>query len=306
MGGTESRFARLVAWRMMGMMGAPAGSKPIPPVSRLSHNVIRVLGCNPGPMTLQGTNTYVLGTGVERLLVDAGEKGNSSYIKSLKDVLAEEKAKISKIILTHWHADHTGGLDGVLASGCTTDRPQLLKYKLAEEERYEHFGNDSKVAVEGATVRALHTPGHTTDHLSLLLEENNAVFSGDCILGEGSSVFEHYANYLKSLKLLAEMDPAVMYPAHGSVIENPVPVIQQYIAHREQREKEIIAELQRQFPGESTADKLVSAIYPTLNFILRKGALNNVVHHLNKLIEEGKVEMLHGDRFRLIHSNSTV
>ncbi|OQV15736.1 Beta-lactamase-like protein 2 [Hypsibius exemplaris] len=307
MGGAESRLARIIAWRLM---GTPAGLKPIPPVSRLSANVVRVLGCNPGPMTLQGTNTYILGTGSERILIDTGEQGNTEYLTNLKAVLAEDKARISQIVLTHWHADHIGGLAGVLSAGCTTERPKVRKFRRAEDDRtaalraVDHFEDGDRLTVDGATIRAVYSPGHTVDHISLFLEDNSALFSGDCILGEGSSVFENYPTYMKSLAKLHSLKPVVIYPAHGSVLENGSDAIEKYINHRLQRETEILAALQKAYPGESTVDELVALIYPKLNMVIRRAAAGNVVHQLEKLIDEGRVENCGEDRYRLIQQSS--
>jgi endoribonuclease LACTB2 len=85
----------------------------IPKISKLTPSIIRILGCNPGKMTLQGTNCYLIGTGSNRLLLDAGDAKIPEFTKNLKQVLTEEKAEIKDIVITHWHHDHVGGKLGL-------------------------------------------------------------------------------------------------------------------------------------------------------------------------------------------------
>jgi len=174
--------------------------------------------------------------------------------------LAKENAIIQHIVITHWHYDHTGGIKPVqnlLRKLFPTVEPAIV-WKLPRSNNDENLSNDEKsiqyeflkneqiMEVEGAKLQIKHTPGHTTDHACLLLQEENILFSGDCILGEGTTVFEDLYEYMLSLNKILKMQPKIIYPGHGPVIENPISRIQYYIEHRQQRENEILQMLNEQ------------------------------------------------------------
>ncbi|KAB7495195.1 Beta-lactamase-like protein 2-like protein [Armadillidium nasatum] len=269
----------------------------IPRVSYLAKNIIRVLGCNPGPMTLQGTNTYILGTGHRRLLFDTGENNNKEYIEGLSQVLKENDIKLDTVIISHWHHDHLGGLPDVLN---LLEDPSVKIMKFPRRDKADEIpdispynvqllkGNEN-ISVEGASVRVLYTPGHTTDHVILQLEENDAVFSGDCILGEGTAVFEDLHDYMKSLKLILQCSPLVIYPGHGPVIENPIERIEFYISHRNERERQILDVFRQNATKTFTPMELVEIIYKETPKELYTAAAYNVSHHLKKLQKEEKI-----------------
>lgn len=277
----------------------------LPPIARLSSKVIRILGCNPGPMTLQGTNTYLVGTGHRRVLVDSGETETANaYIKLLNNVLRDENATIEHLVVTHWHHDHMGGVEPVrnlLKSLFPSDKqPTVWKLPRSsnDQERsnnensiqWESLRNNQVVEVEGAKLQVKYTPGHTSDHACLLLQDDNILFSGDCILGEGTSVFEDLHDYMLSLDKILKMQPKKIYPGHGPVLDDPLPRIQHYINHRKQREEEILRTLEEQGANKPmTGVDIVKLIYKDTPENLWPAATFTVDHHLHKLQKEGKV-----------------
>ncbi|KAL5493222.1 hypothetical protein EMCRGX_G014369 [Ephydatia muelleri] len=266
----------------------------LPKVEQLSARVIRVLGLNPGPYTLQGTNTYIVGTGEKRVLIDTGEANRPDYIQLLRETLSQAHASLNHVIITHRHLDHIGGVDGVRKMN-----PGLKIYKHSSsrdddksDDLFAHLNDGTKVEVEGATLQVIHTPGHTDDHVALLLEEEGAVFTGDCILGQGSAVFEDLGSYMHSLSRLKSLAPRVLYPGHGPAIRDSMHKIDQYIAHRLERECQVVSALDQSQGKLVTAMDLVKIIYKDLDSMLWKGAENNVLQILNKLANEGRIELV--------------
>ncbi|KAE9414138.1 hypothetical protein Angca_010012 [Angiostrongylus cantonensis] len=291
------RFAKDYAMGTLGYLFASKTHKTMPnltsldAVSRLSPLVIRVLGQNPGPFTLQGTNTYLVGAGKRKILIDTGEPNIQQYITLLKSTLAKEESEIDSIIITHWHNDHVGGIQNVLREIIGHEVPiYKIERGAGEDPSHFHYVQDGHVVrVDGATLRFAKTPGHTCDHASLWLEEEQTLFSGDCILGEGTTVFEDLHDYMKSLEKIKLMHPNRIYPGHGPVVEKCDEKVDEYVAHRMKREEEIVAALQQL--DEATSMDITVAVYSGTPLSVRLAALNNVKLHLNKLEKEGRVEI---------------
>jgi endoribonuclease LACTB2 len=149
-------------------------------------------------------------------------------------------------------------------------------------------------AADGATLRALHCPGHAADHMAFVLDEENAMFTADNVLGQGTAVFEDLAVYMKSLELMSTRFEGRAYPGHGPVIEDGPAKVREYIAHRRQREKQVLDVLAGgggEHEGTAwTAMQIVKVIYRDYPESLWGPASAGVVLILSKLVTDGKVK----------------
>ena len=282
----------------------------LPAITRLSPRVIRLLGGNPSKFTLQGTNCYLIGQGPKRLLLDTGE-GKPIFGSSLKQALADENATIDKILLSHWHPDHVGGVNDVLSlPGC--EGANVFKNQPTASQKLTSDGHaisytpraglspieDSQVfSTDGATLRAFHSPGHTTDHVAFVLSEEDAMFTGDNVLGHGTAVFEDLAAYMDSLERMQDQFGGRAYPAHGAVIEDGKGKVQEYIRHRKQREEQVL-EVMKGGNGERPEGggegwrsmSMVKIIYKDYPEHLHGPAEGSVRQVLEKMVKDGRVK----------------
>ena len=282
------------------------GAAGFPTRSVLSDRVHRVLGLNPSTFTGPGTNTYLIGMGGEApLLLDTGS-GVPAYLDLLQAHLQEHgKRRIERVVLTHAHPDHIGGVAGVLSRF-----PQVPLHKFPyspfdgeHSPRVVPLAEGDTLSGAGYTLRALHTPGHAPDHLCFYLEEEQALFSGDVILGVGTTVIPqeggNLVSYLHSLERLLELPLQRIYPAHGPVIAEGRQKVLAYIEHRRERERQIVRALQA---GCHTVPALVQKIYAAYPQHLHAAAAQSVRAHLDKLIDEGRVTRTNDERFQCLQA----
>ena len=261
-----------------------------PDVERWSERVVVVRGLNPGPFTGPGTNTCLIGTGRRPLLLDTGS-GVDGYLPLLEGALRSECETDAPgdVLLTHVHPDHIGGAADVI----TRFGPRKV-CKKPWPGRDEHFpveitpADDGDVfKTDGATLRAIYTPGHAQDHLCFYLEEEAALFTGDLILGIGTTVIPLQGGdmglYLQSLEALLALELRRIYPGHGPAIEEPYDKIREYLEHRLEREGQIVEAIRA---GARTVEQMVERIYVDTPRVLYPAAGQSVLSHLLKLENE--------------------
>lgn len=210
--------------------------------------------------------------------------------------MTAEQVEIDKILITHWHHDHIDGVRDVTKLNGAKNA-EIWKFPRSDEtENYDFpvkfLQDGQQFPIDGEdndTLTVVHTPGHTTDHVILTLASDNSLFSGDCILGEGTAVFEDLFDYMQSLDKILKLKPSVIYPGHGNIVNDPMQKIEYYIKHRQQRENQILDCLQSHPDQAFTAMEIVEQVYVDTPKELYPAAAYNVHHHLTKLAKENKI-----------------
>jgi ribonuclease/clavin/mitogillin len=220
--------------------------------------------------------------------------------------LRKENAVITNAIITHWHHDHQGGINHLLEFS-----PKTAIYKNTPEDGQLDIHNGQIFQVDGASLRAVFSPGHTQDHMSLILEDEDAMFTGDNVLGHGTAVFENLSQYLDSLEVMRGVFKGRAYPGHGPVIDDGPSKILEYIRHRQQREDQVMQvlksskstpgiEVKGNEPDDWTSMEIVKIIYKDVPENLHLPANGGVVQVLQKLeVEEKVVQDSKTERWRL-------
>lgn len=276
-------------------------------IEQISPLVGRLLAPNPSAFTYTGTQTYIVGRD-ELAVIDPGPQ-DSTHLEAL--VAAIGNRPVRAIVCTHTHRDHSP-LAGVLARkvsapiiGCgpltiDDDGPRA---DAAFDPHYapDHvLGNGDTLAGEGWTLKALATPGHTSNHLCYDLIEEQALFTGDHVMGWSTSVVAppdgDMTDYMNSLALLLERTDKVYYPAHGAAIDQPQRLARGMLGHRKQREGQILRELER---GKCQIPDMVATMYKGVDARLHGAAGRSVLAHLIDLERQGRVKQ-QNDRWALL------
>ena len=278
--------------------------------TRLSPLVRRVVAENPSKYTYMGTGTYLVGRG-DVAVVDPGP-ALDAHRDALATVLAGERVRA--ILVTHCHADHSP------LSAWLRDETGAPTYAFGPHGEVEQLDDEMKpeealdvafvpdvVVPDGAVVEgpgwtfeAVHTPGHTSNHTCFALREERTLFTGDHVMGWSTTVITppdgDMRAYCASLEKLLRRDDAIYRPTHGGPITEPRPFVEAYLAHRLEREEQVLGAV-RSGLGEIPA--IVAVLYADVREELHKAAGRSVYAHLTKLVADGAVEVAGGDAPRI-------
>lgn len=265
---------------------------------RLSKHIWRVTAGNAGPMTGPGTNSYLVAAGGQCAVIDPGP-AHDNHIEALLDAAP---APIRYILVTHTHQDHSPGAaplklaTGAVLLGRTTSHPHWQDSTFAPDRELQH--GDRVALAADATLRVIHTPGHASNHLCYLLEEERILFTGDHIIQGSTVVIDppdgDMAAYLRSLGALLREPLDSLAPGHGTLIRDPHTAVEALIQHRLRREAKVLAALPAlsalsrspQHPADLAA--LVQRVYDDVPSQLHPLATRSLLAHLLKLEAESR------------------
>ena len=264
---------------------------------RVSPLIRRVTANNPGPFTFLGTGAYIVGHG-EVAVIDPGPD-MPEHLDALLAAIAGER--VSHILVTHHHLDHSplarplSKATDAPIYGCAVAGP-VVEDGVQVEAGYDHFTPDVSVCGGatipglGWTIEAIPTPGHTSNHICYALAEENALFSGDHIMGWSTTVITppdgDMGDYLRSLEVIQARGFATLWPTHGPPITKVAPFIDAYITHRRERERQI---LDRLAAGDQRIVEMVPRLYAAVDERLWPAAARSVQAHMIELVKTGRV-----------------
>jgi glyoxylase-like metal-dependent hydrolase (beta-lactamase superfamily II) len=266
-------------------------------VVRVSPRVRRVVADNPGPFTYLGTGVYIIGNG-EVAVIDPGPM-LEPHFEALKNALKGER--ITHVLVTHSHMDHSplahplakwAGCQ-VFGIGAGSPTESEVRMEAGDDLRFKPdiTVRDGDV-FKGPdwTVEAITTPGHTSNHVCYALKEENALFSGDHVMGWSTTVISppdgNMGDYFASLEKVKARGFSTIWPTHGPPVTNVPPFIDAYIAHRKAREQMILDRLKA---GDTLIPEMVKVIYKDVDKRLHPAACHSVLAHIIHLVETGKV-----------------
>jgi len=240
--------------------------------------VRRVLAPNPGVYTLEGTNTWIVGS-EPAIVIDPGPD-----IPEHLAAVALQAGRVGAVLITHDHPDHA---PGAVPFAELVSAP-LYAYRLAGAESLR---SQQRVRAGAVDLTAVHTPGHTSDHMAFFEPGSGALFTGDAVLGRGTSFIDppggDLVAYLRSLKRMVALEPRTIYPGHGPVVLRAREKLLEYLAHRDEREEQVLGALG---DGPRTIAEMVEVIYADHPKDVRPLAARSVLAHLLKLADEGRAE----------------
>ncbi|NNC59343.1 MAG: MBL fold metallo-hydrolase [Erythrobacter sp.] len=280
------------------MAQPPPKPWPVGLVERPEPLVGRILAPNPSPYTFTGTQSYIVGTEGEVAVIDPGP-AEPDHIDAIVNAIGDDK--LVAIMCTHTHRDHSPAaaplakLTGAPIVGCAplviaTDLPRADEAFDTSYAPDRVLEDGEAMTGRGWTLRAVHTPGHTSNHLCFALEETSALFTGDHVMGWSTSVVippdGDMGHYMDSLDRLYQREDRVYYSAHGAPITKPRQLVRGMIGHRRQRENQIMRHLgdkPLQLPD------FIPLMYKGLDPRLDKAAQMSVLAHLIDLERRGMV-----------------
>jgi len=269
---------------------------------QVSPLIQRVIAANPGPFTFTGTGTYIIGRdepGAGVAVIDPGP-ADEMHLHAL--MAAVNGRRVSHVLVTHTHSDHSPlarpfaqRTGATILAARPPARETHASGRLDEEEDGafqpdELLTGGERIVGDGWTFEALATPGHASNHMAFVLEEENALFSGDHVMGWSTTVVAppdgDMVAYMASLDAVIARDFATLWPTHGAPITEPAPFLAAYKAHRLGREDQVLARLAA---GDQTIPAMIPTLYAAVDSRLWPAASLSVLAHLIKLVGEGRV-----------------